>query len=270
MIMFVLLMHHGIMAQTTAERNGRETMRRDSIEVPHNDSLAVYRTLPTAIGAVRAETNAVSPVQYPTDNVMMLPRVVVGEGAIAYDNPMMRPSLTVNEHLKFDVDMQSADYIGMASTRSLFAAGYYNVGPLTFSANTNVNRFLLPTGVYNQYGVGGSVHYVFSENLSATVFGQYYATNPYFSMGAYSLVPTSRYGGYFTVENNKVGMHLGVQQIYDPFQHRMFMEPIVTPIIKMGKINVEMPLGPLIRRTLERMTHSGRRQGPIIMPNTNF
>ena len=65
-------------------------------------------------------------------------------------------------------------------------------------------------------------------------------------------------------------MHLGSQQIYDPFQHRMFMEPIVTPIIKMGKINVEMPMGPLIRRTLERMTHSGRRHGPIIMPNTNF
>ncbi|OYP44931.1 hypothetical protein CIK96_09445 [Prevotella sp. P4-98] len=40
--------------------------------------------------------------------------------------------------------------------------------------------------------------------------------------------------------------------------------------IKMGKINVEMPMGPLIRRTLERMTHSGRRHGPIIMPNTNF
>ena len=63
------------------------------------------------------------------------------------------------------------------------------------------------------------------------------------------------------------GIKLGTRRYYDAFQHQWKMEPIVTPSVKLGKkIVLELPVGPLVQKSVEKLLKVNRSNGPIIMP----
>lgn len=158
------------------------------------------------------------------------------------------------------------DYIGMMSVQSAALSLSKDYGNLSLDATLYANRYLT-YGVSTQYGMSASATYRFSPYVSATVFGSYYNTNPYFSMAAFPYVATSRYGGFFTFHNNRMALDLGAERRYDPFARRWKTVPIITPSIKISKrVTIELPLGDATRKALERVFNKGRHNGPIIMP----
>ena len=98
-----------------------------------------------------------------------------------------------------------------------------------------------------------------------TAFGQY-VTNPFYvSMAAYPYINTSAYGAYLTLQNEKIGLSLGVQREYDPFRRQWITDPIIMPSFKMGKTTIQIDFGPALRYIIQNLIHKDQyNQGPII------
>ena len=142
----------------------------------------------------------------------------------------------------------------------------YQTGPLSFTAGVNVNRYYA-LGVTTQYGAHGALTYSFSPYLSMTAFGEYESSNPWFYMAAFPYVCTSRYGGYLTYQNNRLGTHVGAEKYYDPFVRRWVLRPIVTPFIQVSnKFRFELPLGGMLKAFADHLFHANRPKGPIVPP----
>ena len=121
------------------------------------------------------------------------------------------------------------------------------------------NRYHYYRGIISQYGISGQIVYSFNPNLSATIFGTYYNTNPFISMAAFPFVPTTSYGGYMTVSSNRFYVNLGVERRYNPFEHKMQTVPIIIPAFKVSKnVIVELPLGDLTKHLVEDVVVKNR------------
>lgn len=120
----------------------------------------------------------------------------------------------------------------------------------------------------NQFGMTGSVTYVFNPHLSMTLFGSYYNTTPFATLAMHPYVSTSDFGGFMTYKGTKGGLKLGARRYYDPFLRRWETEPIFTPTIHLNnKSDMEFPLGGLLKTVIEQVFMNGRRNdSPNIMP----
>ena len=162
------------------------------------------------------------------------------------------------------------EYPGMMNVRSTSGVFQYNLKNASFAIQLMANRYSFFRSVKSQYGVAANFTYAFSPNVSMTVFGQYYNMNPYFSMGTFPYIPTSRYGGYVTFWNNRWGIDLGAERRYDSFRRTWNFVPIITPKYKISKhVILELPVGDFSKYMIERLVKRGRRQGPMILPD-NF
>jgi len=142
----------------------------------------------------------------------------------------------------------------------------FNVGLMANVYSFNQLTRLGDSPLRNQFGARGSLHYDFSENLSATVYGQYVSNPFYHSMAAFPYIATSSFGGYITLQNEKMGVDLGVNNYYDPFSHVWRTDPIVRPTYKIGKVKIGMDVGPLVREGILRLAGKRRQAGPIMLP----
>lgn len=167
------------------------------------------------------------------------------------------------------VNMSRTTYPGLMSAASGSVSLMQNAGNFTFTANLNANRMLLQKGMTTQFGIGGSATYRFNDNISATLFGNYYNKVPYISMGAMPYVGSSSFGGYLTFMQDKAGIDLGAEQVYDPYSRRWITVPIVTPKIRINeKFTLDLPLGWLVKDLLDDLIHDNRRNGsPTILPS---
>src|SRR5574344_265526 len=149
-------------------------------------------------------------------------------------------------------------------------------GNFTFSLTLSANRYNFPANnrlemgktisQQNQFGIGGSIQYDFNENVSATVYGHYISNPFYYSMAAFPYISTSSYGGYFTLHNGDTGIDMGGNNYYDPFARRWQTDPIIRPKFKIGKVKMDIDLGPMVKEGMLRLIGRSRNQGPIIMP----
>lgn len=147
-----------------------------------------------------------------------------------------------------------------------FALGYRRNG-FYLNAGVVANRYETRT-VTTQFGVNGLVEYRFSPHWSMAVFGAFYNSNPYFSMATYPFVGTSEFGGWVKYEGDRFGMKFGTRRYYDTFRRKWHTEPIVTPSVRLGKKFVlELPVGPLVQKSMEKLLKKDRRNGPTIMPD---
>lgn len=192
----------------------------------------------------------------------------------------------------------SAKHLSLINSKNLFGDrtfGIKNMGiNVMVSGNTYVNllkdrsaaiqlnyhndNFYIRTGIIaNQYatrgittqlGINGFLEYKLSKHWSLAVYGTIYDVNPYFSMATFPFVETTSYGGWVKYEGEKMGVKLGARRYYDAFQKQWKMEPIITPSIKIGrKMYLELPVGPLVQKSMEKLLKRETYNGPIIMPN---
>ena len=161
-------------------------------------------------------------------------------------------SMEVSKHLKFTAVGTYRSYIGLMDVQSVSGNMQYSLGALNMQGGLIANRYLYHRGIISQYGISGQIVYSFNPNLSATIFGTYYNTNPFISMAAFPFVPTTSYGGYMTVGNNSFYMNLGVERRYNTFERKMETVPIISPAFKISnKVTVELPLGDLVKHVVE-------------------
>jgi len=137
------------------------------------------------------------------------------------------------------------------------AASAYNFNPLTAQQGSPIQY---------QFGIRGDISYFFNENVSVTVYGQY-VNNPFFhSLAAYPYIATSSFGGYFTLQNDRLGMDLGVNNYYDPFSRSWRTNPIVRPTYKVGKVRIGVDVGPLMTQEILKRNGKMGPAGPVMMP----
>ena len=168
-------------------------------------------------------------------------------------------SMEVSKHLKFTAVGTYRSYIGLMDVQSVSGNMQYSLGALNMQGGLIANRYLYHRGIISQYGISGQIVYSFNPNLSATIFGTYYNTNPFISMAAFPFVPTTSYGGYMTVGNNSFYMNLGVERRYNTFEHKMETVPIISPAFKISnKVTIELPLGDLVKHVVEDVIMKNR------------
>lgn len=168
-------------------------------------------------------------------------------------------SMEISKYLKFTAVGTYRSYIGLMDVQSVSGNMQYSLGALNMQGGLIANRYLYHRGIISQYGISGQIVYSFNPNLSATIFGTYYNTNPFISMAAFPFVPTTSYGGYMTVGNNSFYMNLGVERRYNTFEHKMETVPIISPAFKISnKVTVELPLGDLVKHVVEDVIMKNR------------
>ena len=143
-------------------------------------------------------------------------------------------SMEVSKNLSFTAVGNYRSYIGLMDVQSVSGGVQYSLGDLTVQGMLSANRYLYYGRVTSQYGVSGQIAYSFSPNLSLTVFGTFYNSNPFICMAAFPYVPTTSYGGYMTVGNRRFYMNLGVERRYNPFERKMETVPIISPAFKIS------------------------------------
>lgn len=159
------------------------------------------------------------------------------------------------------------EHPGMLSVRTALVGMGGSWGNVDYRLQGAVNRYSA-LGITTQYGLGGTLTWHISDNLSATVFGNWYNRNPYFFMATFPFVQTSNYGGFLTANSGRVGLKAGARSYYDPFQRQWKVEPIVSPMLRVSsKFTIEVPLGPLLQNVLEHTVFRSHREGPNIMPS---
>lgn len=157
---------------------------------------------------------------------------------------------------------------GLLSRHNASVTAVQNVGRLTFEGTLSADRYLLWHGTQTMFGVSGAVTYHFNDNVSATLFGNYYTGISFHSMAAMPYFGTKGYGGYLTFMGSSLGIDLGVQRHYDSFARRWVTSPIITPKIKFSeKFTLDLPVGWLVKEVLdEKVFKSNRKASPMIMP----
>lgn len=168
-------------------------------------------------------------------------------------------STKISKNLKFTAVGTYRCYIGLMDVQSVSGNMQYSFGAINMQGALIANRYHFYRGIISQYGISGQIVYSFNPNLSATIFGTYYNTNPFISMAAFPFVPTTSYGGYMTVGNNSFYMNLGVERRYNTFEHKMETVPIISPAFKISnKVTVELPLGDLVKHIVEDVVMKNR------------
>ena len=169
-------------------------------------------------------------------------------------------STKISKDLKFTAVGTYRSYIGLMDVQSVSGNMQYSFGAINMQGGLIANRYHYYRGIISQYGISGQIVYSFNPNLSATIFGTYYNTNPFISMAAFPFVPTTSYGGYMTVgNNNNFYMNIGVERRYNTFEHKMETVPIISPAFKISnKVTVELPLGDLVKHVVEDVVMKNR------------
>lgn len=126
-------------------------------------------------------------------------------------------------------------------------------GKLSFNIYGSVNIYSYELARDRQYGIDADITYTFNDNVSVTAFGQFYDKVPAYSMAAYPFVNTQRFGGYVTLQSDRVGVDLGAEKYYDPMRMQWITQPIVTPKVKLwDSVYIGVPVGGAIRAGYDR------------------
>lgn len=168
-------------------------------------------------------------------------------------------------NLPFVISNSSRGYIGLMDVQSVSGSVRHDFGRLALSGGLMANRYIYYGNTVSQYGVSGQLTYSINPNVSATLFGEYYTTNPFISMAAYPYIPTTKYGGYMTVKSNRFFIDLGVEQRYNTINRSMETVPIVTPGFKVSKkLVIGLPLGDFAKYLI--MDSAPKKQRPMAPP----
>lgn len=153
-----------------------------------------------------------------------------------------------------------ASYPGMMQIDNGTIGVYQSVGNFTFYAGGIVNKYGYFNGLNTQYGLNGSITYQFTQNLSATIFGDYNIGTPPRMANGMLMPPSmigyyerSKYGGYFDIHiNDYWGVQVGTQAVQQIGTNHFNAEPIVTPYYKINKkIAIGLPVGQILYHLLK-------------------
>ncbi len=142
------------------------------------------------------------------------------------------------------------DFPGLMHIHSGTIGINQNIGKFSFYAGAVANKYGYFNGLSTQYGLAGKIHGQFTSNLSFTAFGTYYFGRP----NGFPMIPAmvgnygvSTFGGYMSYQfNSTFGVDVGAQTVQQFGTNKYYVEPIVTPTVKVGKVRIGLPVGQIL------------------------
>lgn len=145
---------------------------------------------------------------------------------------------------------------GMMTTEAGGMVLQQDMGRWHFTASGNVNKYWMPWQhmLTTQYGLGGTVAYDLSANVSLHAFGYYYAQQMMVNPAMSPYVNSTTYGGYADIRFSKnFGTNVGMRRYLNPMTGQWETVPIVNPYVKFNNgAKLELPLGDLLKEFIWR------------------
>ena len=137
----------------------------------------------------------------------------------------------------------------------------YNINDYwEIQAGLNATKFNFPFSTGQAFGTSGAVIYRPNEKLSFRAFGSYAPASAYgFQM--------SSFGGTIGYEfNDRWGMEVGAERIYDPMRGRWDTRPIAIPYYKFNKTKIGLDVGGILYEIIRSAKFKNQGGNPTIMP----
>ena len=233
------LLSAGIYAQ---EDNSK--LRKDSLRAITDESLGIPEMSPVNNGMKKPEVKAETEIQQMEIQEIKLRR------------PFYMPYHT-NPSPMFYGDystggMMAPNLYGYGSQSTLPGIGRINEASLMYQYNIN-DYWEIQAGL-------NAVIYRPNERLSFRAFGSYAPASAYgFQM--------SSFGGTIGYEfNDRWGMEVGAERIYDPMRGRWDTRPIAIPYYKFNKTKIGLDVGGILYEIIRSAKFKNQGGNPTIMP----
>ena len=251
------LLSVGIYAQ---EDNSK--LRKDSLRAITDESIGIPEMSPVNNGMKKPEVKAETEIQQMEIQEIKLRR------------PFYMPYHT-NPSPMFYGDystggMMAPNLYGYGSQSTLPGIGRINEASLMYQYNINdyweiqaglnATKFNFPFSTGQSFGTSGAVIYRPNERLSFRAFGSYAPASAYgFQM--------SSFGGTIGYEfNDRWGMEVGAERIYDPMRGRWDTRPIAIPYYKFNKTKIGLDVGGILYEIIRSAKFKNQGGNPTIMP----
>ena len=251
------LLSTGIYAQ---EDNSK--LKKDSLRAITDESIGIPKISPANNGMKKPEVKAETEIQQMEIQEIKLRR------------PFYMPYYT-NPSPMFYGDystggMMAPNLYGYGSQSTLPGIGRINEASLMYQYNINdyweiqaglnATKFNFPFSTGQAFGTSGAVIYRPNERLSFRAFGSYAPASAYgFQM--------SSFGGTIGYEfNDRWGMEVGAERIYDPMRGRWDTRPIAIPYYKFNKTKIGLDVGGILYEIIRSAKFKNQGGNPTIMP----
>ncbi len=137
----------------------------------------------------------------------------------------------------------------------------YNINDYwEIQAGLNATKFNFPFSTGQALGTSGAVIYRPNDRLSFRAFGSYAPASAYgFQM--------SSFGGTIGYEfNDRWGMEVGAERIYDPMRRSWDTRPIAIPYYKFNKTKIGLDVGGILYEVIRNAKFKNQGGNPTIMP----
>ena len=143
---------------------------------------------------------------------------------------------------------------------------FQSFGQLTVNASAGADKYGFFGGLVTSWSLSGDITYTFNDTFSLTVFGSYYATNPYMSAAMVPYVGTSVVGGYLGINfSDHWGVDVGAQSVYQPWRNGWDTRPIMAPYYKFDNgAKLQVDVGGILYELLR--DGSSSRRNPTMGP----
>ncbi len=124
----------------------------------------------------------------------------------------------------------------------------------------NATKYNFPFSIGQAFGATGALIYRPTDKLSFRAFGTYAPTSAY---GFYM----NRYGGTIGYEfNNRWGVEVGAERVYDPMRRSWDIRPIAIPYYKFNKTKIGLDVGGILFEIMRSAKFKNEGGNPTIMP----
>ena len=140
--------------------------------------------------------------------------------------------------------------VGLMDAASGSMAYNQNLGNFHISVSANANKYWMPMQkqLVTQYGIGGTLSYQLNNDISFHAYGYYYNSNPIVGPAYCPYVNTSSYGGYANIRfSDRFSTDVGVNRYVNPMTGRWTTSPIVTPHLRVGRVDIGLPVGEFLK-----------------------
>ncbi len=140
--------------------------------------------------------------------------------------------------------------VGLMDAASGSMAYNQNLGNFHISVSANANKYWMPMQklLVTQYGIGGTLSYHLNNDISLHAYGYYYNNSPIVRPAYSPYVNTSSYGGYANIRfSDRFSTDVGVNRYVNPMTGRWTTSPIVTPHLRVGRIDIGLPVGEFLK-----------------------
>ena len=139
---------------------------------------------------------------------------------------------------------------GLMDVASGAATYHQNIGKWQLSASMIAHKYWMPMQkqLVTQYGIGGTLSYQLNNDISLHAYGYYYNNNPIVGPAYSPYVNTSSYGGYANIRfSDCFSTDVGVNRYVNPMTGRWTTSPIVTPHLRVGRVDIGLPVGEFLK-----------------------